>query len=308
MGYFPSHIHNVTPLFPRSPSPSSLTPSLHSSYVSLPLTKSHLLTPHPLQKYLQNIRNNTGRGRTPRWAIEHGLIEPDKVQSLQWQHRYAERTHENIYENDEAASIHSAGSNRDTYASMDVAAGGEGPRRAAGGGAGGGGGRKKKGGIEEARRNRYAGGSPAAAYGTGNSKGDFGARDLERRETDDSLRRTSSRHSFTAAPTTSEFDSQNDVVGGRSGGAKKKGGFMGLFGGKTKKDRFEVEREVRGDSGYGTAPQEYGDEFEREINGGAARETVSTPPIRAIDHLEGERDDGARPSRGSGRDGLDHTF
>ena len=79
----------------------------------------------------------------------------------------------------------------------------------------------------------------------------------------------------------------------------------GLFGGKSKKDRFELEREARGDSGYGPAPIEYGDEFEREINGGGNARPIeeSRTPIRTE-----EEEEVVRPARGGGRDGLDHTF
>merc|ERR1712093_53315 len=53
--------------------------------------------------FLQNIRNNYGKGRTPKWAIKSGLVEDDTeyVKSTrQWGHRYGERNANNAYEDE----------------------------------------------------------------------------------------------------------------------------------------------------------------------------------------------------------------
>ncbi|CAD6587722.1 MAG: hypothetical protein CYPHOPRED_004032, partial [Cyphobasidiales sp. Tagirdzhanova-0007] len=64
MGYFPGHIHNF---------------------------------------FLQNIRNNNGRGRTPKWALKAGLVQDDTAyvkSTRQWGQRYDERNAHNVYDDD----------------------------------------------------------------------------------------------------------------------------------------------------------------------------------------------------------------
>lgn len=45
--------------------------------------------------YLQNIRNNTGKGRTPKWALKYGLVDDSESKrrkaKSQWAGRYDER-------------------------------------------------------------------------------------------------------------------------------------------------------------------------------------------------------------------------
>ncbi|KAH8915525.1 hypothetical protein BT69DRAFT_1288730 [Atractiella rhizophila] len=53
--------------------------------------------------YLQNIRNNKNRARTPKWAIRYGLVhvkDPKKNPKRQWANRYEERNPYNDYEDD----------------------------------------------------------------------------------------------------------------------------------------------------------------------------------------------------------------
>lgn len=138
---------------------------------------------------------------------------------------------------------------------------------------------------------------------------ELNARDLEIRDPaeDDarSLRLTTSRHSF------SSTHSQSITGVHNSAPRKKKSGMLkGLFGGGGKKDRFEKERDARGETAYGNAggQPEYLDDFEREINAGSA-----APPARGsagggdgydiIDNRSGgeaRRTGGGRESAGRG--------
>lgn len=91
---------------------------------------------------------------------------------------------------------------------------------------------------------------------------------------------------------------------------KKSGGFLGLFGGnKEKKDRFTKEREAReGVTGMGMngsrGDDEYGDEFERQINGGARRPTNDSSS-RSLARDGAEVAPREQTTQG---DGLHHTF
>ena len=49
-----------------------------------------LTSPVPTSQYCQNIRNNTRRGRTPKWAVKLGLVKvkDPRAGKHQWAGRY----------------------------------------------------------------------------------------------------------------------------------------------------------------------------------------------------------------------------
>ncbi|KAK9895764.1 hypothetical protein P389DRAFT_170491 [Cystobasidium minutum MCA 4210] len=56
---------------------------------------------HVHNYYLQYIRNNYGRGRTPKWALRAGLVEDNTAyvkSTRQWGNRYDERNPNNVYD------------------------------------------------------------------------------------------------------------------------------------------------------------------------------------------------------------------
>ena len=81
MGYFPGQSAIV----------------LHDSQAQ----KGSVCTGHGHNFYLQNIRNNKGRNRTPKWAIKHGLIadESKKLKTQrEWANRYEQHHSTNPYD------------------------------------------------------------------------------------------------------------------------------------------------------------------------------------------------------------------
>jgi len=75
--------------------------------INVLLTVCGYLPGHGHNFYLQNIRNNKGRHRTPKWAVRAGLIEvddPSKKPKHQWANRYEERNAVNTYNEEESAS------------------------------------------------------------------------------------------------------------------------------------------------------------------------------------------------------------
>jgi len=76
-------------------------------FINLILTVCGYIPGHGHNFYLQNIRNNKGRHRTPKWAVRAGLIqvdEPNKKAKHQWANRYEERNAVNTYNEEESAS------------------------------------------------------------------------------------------------------------------------------------------------------------------------------------------------------------
>ncbi|EGG06823.1 uncharacterized protein MELLADRAFT_63033 [Melampsora larici-populina 98AG31] len=64
-------------------------------FLNILLTIAGYIPGHGHNFYLQNIRNNTNRKRTPAWATKAGLIKDPGVkrkQKTQWANRYDERT------------------------------------------------------------------------------------------------------------------------------------------------------------------------------------------------------------------------
>jgi hypothetical protein len=212
------------------------------------------------------------------------LLPVDKIRSQSWKNKYAERTTDNPYDDDDNASIHSARSNR---AVAKPASGG---------------------GIEAARRNRYHGNDSPYGGSSGNVNGSIPeARDLERNRVDDSDRFSLTR----GASSSSTNVDDDDIAPGmeRTVQKKKSGGFLGLFGGKKdKKDRFAKEREAREQAAGGMGlngtqgDDEYADDFERQINGGASRPNDSDRSLTRAGTSSAPRQQAA-----SG-DGLNHTF
>lgn len=198
------------------------------------------------------------------------MIEPDKIQSQQWQHKYSERTNDNIYEDDEAASIHSAGSIRNSTT-------------------------KRSGGIERARADRYSTITP---------KKDS-ARELERVYGDDdasSLQSHSIRRQHSFSSTHSQSLSINQAP------TKKKS--FSLFGSKKKdRFERERDALQSNDTGHSRAQTEYQDEFEREINGGSNVAPNRSDSYGREDEYGARGGREARPLAARvPDDGLHHTF
>ncbi|KAH9816605.1 hypothetical protein DFH28DRAFT_891193 [Melampsora americana] len=64
-------------------------------FLNILLTIAGYIPGHGHNFYLQNIRNNTNRKRTPAWATKAGLIKDPgmkRKQKTQWANRYDERT------------------------------------------------------------------------------------------------------------------------------------------------------------------------------------------------------------------------
>lgn len=58
---------------------------------------------HRSNYFIQNIRNNRGKGRTPKWALKAGLVEDDTAymkSTRQWNNRYEQQNARNAYEDD----------------------------------------------------------------------------------------------------------------------------------------------------------------------------------------------------------------
>jgi len=70
-------------------------------FINILFTLCGYFPSHGHNFYLQNIRNNQGRGRTPKWAIKHGLIQDTSKEARgkrDWVHRYNERLPSNAYD------------------------------------------------------------------------------------------------------------------------------------------------------------------------------------------------------------------
>lgn len=241
-------------------------------------------------QYLQNIRDNTGRGRTPAWAVKHGLLPKPKPPTHSWSNRYAERNADNVYDDEAVAAEGEEG--MDSLATS----------------------RPKKGGIDQARRDRYHGAtSSSSSSSAANGRKQNNSRSMDDNYVYDDDAESIGSHSFTRGPSSSSTLRDSNEDDDRSTRKKSSGGGGGIksfFGGggsskkqkNRKKDRFEVEREARGIHGNGNGnamngamgDEEYGDDFEREINGGRSRRSDAAPLAEENERVEG--------------DGLDHRF
>ncbi|KAL1412768.1 hypothetical protein Q8F55_000515 [Vanrija albida] len=71
------------------------------------LTLCGYIPGHGHNFYIQNIRNNTNRARTPKWAIRYGLVDPSnqtrRAQKSAWSKRYDERLPESTLVGQELA-------------------------------------------------------------------------------------------------------------------------------------------------------------------------------------------------------------
>ncbi|KAK4053804.1 hypothetical protein OIV83_001460 [Microbotryomycetes sp. JL201] len=265
-GYFPGHFHKCVP------PPPGRYPAYYCELT-----------------YCQNIRNNTRRGRTPKWAVKLGLVKVKGAREgkHQWAGRYDERLPDSArYAYDDASSIRS-GSNGDWD--------GRGP--------------------EPARRNGHShgigsGGSGLAPWGRVVDASEVEGNGYSRsgRVTDNSER------NGTYDPLTNEqffsTSSQTDDPLGlrRPASLKNKSSKKGIKDIMRHRSRYESQ----GDSDLGnrhdrmaaarngSARDEFQDDFEREINRGSTANA-------GYDALEDGPEDAwasSRPSNGQRQNGA----
>ncbi|PWN47783.1 hypothetical protein IE53DRAFT_304795, partial [Violaceomyces palustris] len=64
-------------------------------FINLILTLSTYILGHLHNWFIQNVRNNDGRARTPKWALRYGLVDDTPAKKLakkrQWTSRYNDR-------------------------------------------------------------------------------------------------------------------------------------------------------------------------------------------------------------------------
>ncbi|KAM0792303.1 hypothetical protein ACM66B_004991 [Microbotryomycetes sp. NB124-2] len=279
-------------------------------FINLILTIAGYFPGHFHKSYCQNIRNNTRRGRTPKWAVKLGLVKVKDPRGgkHQWAGRYDERLPDSTrYGYDDASSVRSGNTGE-----WD----GRGP--------------------EPARRERRSGGIGSHGGGLAPWGRVVDASEVEGngysrsgRALDEPERNGGAYDPLTNEQFFSTSSQTDDPLGAGSGRpaslrnkSSKKGGIKDIM-------RHRSRYESQGDSDLGnrhdrmaaarngSGRDEYQDEFEREINRGGS---ASNAGYGALDDgpedawastrpANSQRENGAANGRPSKPDDfLNHTF
>ncbi|GAA5822440.1 hypothetical protein JCM10212_006213 [Sporobolomyces blumeae] len=278
-------------------------------FLNILLTICGYIPGHGHNFYCQNIRNNKNRGRTPRWAVRAGLIEVKDPRGgrHQWAHRYDERLPD--------SARHGYGDSETTSVQEEWDGRGPEPARASG--------RSK---ISARRHHGLAPWDNVVDDDEVEGEPDGGLwRDPANLAPVDS--RGSTRRSTPATPADPLENEQFYPTAGDSGYAgsavgkttsrgsaagKKRSKVGGLLG--KHRDRYASaagpgttsSSELAGRTGSTSRRDGYQDEFEREINEGAAGKAATRRDEPRFDAFEQEGPEDAwataRPTTGARRD------